>query len=344
MEPSDEGWYERPNAYEVGDKFRIRASAIGGGCVTALAYDAYAWWTREKGEMPEPAPFNEHIINAMEESAALEQQAYERWWDEYGIEGLGWTDGPDAELVRLDLGDDRTVEGTTDFSIQHDEHPAQTVEIKVVGKALFKDLQDTRAKPWRELTGLPLKYRWQVASYVHGQGRPCVLAVCEKEGGGLTGKVTSATYGLEYQKKGDLIPTIEEMTDRVDAVITQYASLLGGTRGAKVDGGLACSTTDSKCRWAEACQQPVELEGPEDVEFAVLMQRYEAAKKRMESTEERLAAAKEGLQQIADQHGGRVTSKAGKVTVTTSEIAESTVTRKAHTRTTVRITPTKKDS
>ena len=337
MTPDDPGWYERPNAYYDNDGvLHLRASSIGGSCYKALGMDAAKYADPYSVPVEATGP-DKYLQAAFEESAALEQQAYDTWWDEFSI-GDNWSNGPDAEWVQLQLDNGKyVVDGTTDFSVVHKYgHERErggttiTVEIKAVGAKLFEELAATMALPWYRLSGLAVKYRYQVAVYVHGLGRPCVLAVCEKENGGLTGRVIEHTYHPDTTQ----IPNIEHLTLAASIVNVNAQRILAGTDT------LTCDNSDSKCRWAAVCQKPVPVDDPD---INTLVREYNLAQAAAKVIEEQVSEIKDQLRVKAMNAGGRIIDQHGnKITVTVSHIPERVV--KAHDRTTTRITPKKEDS
>jgi hypothetical protein len=331
--PNDPGWYDRPPAY-IGDDdvLHLRASSIGGGCAMRQALAAIH---NDPGLAPSvkldgPAPFPPQLQAAMEESSALEQQAFDLLWDE-AIGKLAakdeWSVGEEAEWVQLELGDHAIIDGTTDYSVIDPVGQVSTVEIKCVGSKLFEELRDSFTKPWEQLTGLPLKYRHQVAVYAHALDRPCWLAVCEKANGALTGQVVWYPYH----------PDSHRLLPRPTHFATTAVQIREQIHEINVSGKTTCPTADSTCPWADVCQKPTVIRDAEFVDTAENYATAQAAAKVAAAIADEL---KHKLGAWAEAHGGRIASPYGhKVTVTESAIPERTV--KPHTRTTIRITQPK---
>jgi hypothetical protein len=309
--------YSRPDVL-LGDTTEYRASSYG-GCPMALAYTALAH-TNEIDERPEkPGPW---LQNAWDESSALEQQAFDLWWDDQSanIELLD-----DPITCEYHIGSDRTITGTVDFlvSINGQKH---VIEIKVVGDTLFEQLEKVADEPWSKLsTGtLPRKYRTQCGVYAAAYEWPVVLVVCKKNKGALTGDYHARTY----DHRSNRLPSHNDLA-RISVDISEHIQSIR-------DGNRVCDVTGN-CPWTEHCH-PVETV---DEEVDVLVRQLNLLQLESKELDERIAALKADLSSITQFAGGRVVTPSGhKLTWVEQHVDERVV--KAHDRNYLKVTYNKK--
>ena len=206
----------RPSVgFDEDDDLYIRASALG-SCVYGLA--AAAQLAQELPEdyseqMTEPPPF---MRKAMDESASLEEQAFQLFLDKLDkyksgswMEPVAATSGRIANFAYLQGAIDRV-------NMAH----GVAVEIKVMAQpdqliAKIKEyLNNPRPSQWLadNAHSLAAKYIWQMAAYaeIHERIDEVYLAVAEKESGGLTGRVHVVFMGY--------LPNADSIAKRVKRI------------------------------------------------------------------------------------------------------------------------------
>lgn len=314
--------YSRPDVIIDGEHLTFRASSIG-GCPKSLAYNGLAATNEIVTEPRPPGPW---LRNAWEESSALEQQAFDLWFDEWTKDG--------AQIVVLDeplecelrLNPRKLITGTVDFRVEINGQPT-TVEIKVVGKSLFEELDKTAETPWIELAenSLIRKYKTQCGVYAHAYIEPVVLAVCEKADGALTGQVNAYHYPVGSEPIAGL-GNLHVITSDVNGAINDLR-----------EGVYGCPNSNTSCPWSDACHQVEQT----DDEVDRLVSELQILQTESKNIDERIQSIKADLSSIAQIAGGKaVTPNGHKLTWVTQNVQERVV--KAHERNFLKVTYNKK--
>ena len=318
MTETDE-WYSRANVGWSDDgQWEFRASSFG-SCPHALAFDMTNVFRDEDAKRVPSAP-DKWLQGAMDESAALEQQAIDLWADTAVADGHDvWVDEPDDLTVELDADEYRVV-GTVDGYVRLDGEDA-VLEIKVVGEQLFEQLSQTSLHAYDKLENpLVRKYRMQCSVYAEATCKDVVLAVCEKRNGALTGRVTWRRWG-----QGNVgLATLQQMEEQYKAVCTEAIEIRLGE--------LACGQADVRCPWSEWCVEVVPL--PLNLEQK--LQDYRRAKRDADEMTAIASLCKEEISEWVREHGGKAVAKDGaKVTWVEQHVPEKVV--KAHDRKYLRV-------
>lgn len=342
IEKLNEQWYSRPDVEvlhgedQAADTWVLRASSIG-GCPVGLAYSVVSQEPKTEfaGIMPQPP--DEWLQGAMDESAALEQQALDLWIDEMKSQvGAEVTVYDHIDLrCELGLGSD-IVAGTIDFPVAVNWPRGRpqdfTVEIKVVGADLFEQMKEAQRAPFHTLTGLPRKYMAQCGVYRWAIGNHVMLVVAEKAKGALTGRVSWSHYAGTGNADERYIPNVDDLRLMVEEVEQAVMTL-------RQDGKAQCpGGGDAKCKWANWCHVVEELDKDEQRAY----EEYLIAKASAEEYAARFDSAKHELTAIVRAKGGRAVSQGGdKITWVEQHVEESTRTVKAHDRKFLKVTPNK---
>ena len=171
--------YSRPNAQMVeGRGLVVRASAVG-RCQTQLVWDIQSSMGL-LDHAPSPPPIQ--MQEAMDESAALEQQAIDLLSDNNHAPIMAV-----STTLERQVAPDMWLTGTPDAT-----DGTNIWEIKCMGGKLYEEFIE--GEPWDS-------YYMQCGSYALLTGKPVYLAIFEKHQGGLTGKWFVREVPFKWQEQ-----------------------------------------------------------------------------------------------------------------------------------------------